>query len=89
MPGRRMVFRSRRIAQRPTPQRRDGFTLQRRIGLNSREVVAGEIGSGTAGYTAVVGEAGMAQRMESAAPQGRCDAQQIHYAFDRERRGTW
>jgi adenylate cyclase len=44
-------------------QRRDRIMLQRRIGLNSGEVVAGEIGSGTAGYTAVVGEAGTAQRM--------------------------
>ena len=41
-----------------------------RVGLNSGEVVAGEIGSGALGYTAVGEQVGMAQRMESAAPPG-------------------
>ncbi len=48
----------------------DGVTLQLRVGLNSGEVIAGEIGSGPAGYTAVGQEVGMAQRMESVAPPG-------------------
>jgi class 3 adenylate cyclase len=47
---------------------RDGVELQLRIGLNSGQVIAGEIGSGPFGYTAVGAQVGMAQRMESAAP---------------------
>ena len=49
---------------------RDGITLQLRIGLNSGQVIAGEIGSGALGYTAVGEQVGMAQRMESVAPSG-------------------
>jgi class 3 adenylate cyclase len=49
---------------------RDGVDLQLRAGLNSGQVVAGEIGSGALGYTAVGEQVGMAQRMESAAPAG-------------------
>jgi class 3 adenylate cyclase len=49
---------------------RDGVELQLRVGLNSGEVIAGEIGSGPFGYTAVGEQVGMAQRMESAAPVG-------------------
>ena len=49
---------------------RDGVTLQLRVGLNSGEVIAGEIGSGPFGYTAVGEQVGMAQRMESVAPPG-------------------
>jgi adenylate cyclase len=49
---------------------RDGITLQLRIGLNSGQVIAGEIGSGPFGYTAVAEQVGMAQRMESVAPPG-------------------
>jgi adenylate cyclase len=49
---------------------RDGVDLQVRVGLNSGEVIAGEIGSGALGYTAVGEQVGMAQRMESAAPPG-------------------
>ena len=45
-------------------------TLRLRIGLNSGQVIAGEIGSGPAGYTAIGEQVGMAQRMESAAPPG-------------------
>ena len=48
----------------------DGLDLQLRVGLNSGEVIAGEIGSGPYGYTAVGEQVGMAQRMESAAPPG-------------------
>jgi class 3 adenylate cyclase len=43
---------------------RDGGDLQVRVGLNSGEVIAGEIGSGAFGYTAVGEQVGMAQRME-------------------------
>ena len=49
---------------------RDGIELQLRVGLNSGEVIAGEIGSGALGYTAVGEQVGMAQRMESVAPPG-------------------
>jgi class 3 adenylate cyclase len=49
---------------------RDGVQLQLRLGLNSGEVIAGEIGSGPFGYTAVGEQVGMAQRMESMAPPG-------------------
>ena len=50
--------------------RLDGVQLQLRIGLNSGQVIAGEIGSGGAGYTAIGDQVGMAQRMESVAPPG-------------------
>jgi class 3 adenylate cyclase len=51
-------------------ERRDGMALQLRVGLNSGQVIAGEIGSGSLGYTAVGEQVGLAQRMESAAPPG-------------------
>src|SRR5271163_2036984 len=47
---------------------RDGVVLRLRVGLNSGQVIAGEIGSGALGYTAVGEQVGMAQRMESVAP---------------------
>src|SRR6185369_8436192 len=47
-----------------------GADLQVRVGLNSGQVIAGEIGSGSFGYTAVGEQVGMAQRMESVAPPG-------------------
>ena len=50
--------------------RRDGIDLRLRIGLNSGQVIAGEIGAGALGYTAIGEQVGMAQRMESAAPPG-------------------
>ena len=49
---------------------RDGIVLQLRVGLNSGQVIAGEIGSRDASYTAVGEQVGMAQRMESVAPPG-------------------
>ncbi|MDT5349353.1 MAG: hypothetical protein QOH91_2640 [Mycobacterium sp.] len=49
---------------------RDAVELQLRVGLNSGQVIAGEIGSGPFGYTAVGEQVGMAQRMESVAPPG-------------------
>jgi adenylate cyclase len=51
-------------------QDRDGVDLRLRVGLNSGQVIAGEIGSDALGYTAVGQQVGMAQRMESAAPPG-------------------
>ena len=51
-------------------KRRDGVDLQLRVGLNSGQVIAGEIGSGALGYTTVGEHVEMAQRMESAAPAG-------------------
>ena len=50
--------------------RRDGVDLRLRVGLNSGQVIAGEIGSGALGYTAIGEQVGMAQRMESVAPPG-------------------
>ncbi len=51
-------------------QDRDGVDLRLRVGLNSGQVIAGEIGSGSFGYTAIGEQVGMAQRMESVAPPG-------------------
>ncbi|MEV0671852.1 adenylate/guanylate cyclase domain-containing protein [Mycobacterium sp. NPDC050441] len=49
---------------------RDGVQLSLRVGLNSGQVIAGEIGSGSFGYTTIGEQVGMAQRMESAASPG-------------------
>jgi class 3 adenylate cyclase len=49
---------------------RDGIDLQLRVGLNSGQVIAGEIGSKSFGYTTIGEQVGIAQRMESAAPPG-------------------
>ena len=51
-------------------EHRDHVALQLRIGLNSGEVITGEIGSGPMSYTAVGEQVGMAQRMEAVAPPG-------------------
>ena len=51
-------------------ERDDGIALQIRVCLNSGRVIAGEIASGAAGYTAVGEQVGLAQRMESVAPAG-------------------
>jgi adenylate cyclase len=51
-------------------EQRYRVTLELRVGLNSGEVVAGDIGSGAMGYTVSGQQVGMAQRMESAAPPG-------------------
>jgi adenylate cyclase len=51
-------------------QNRDCVALQLRVGLNSGQVIAGEIGSGALGYTAVGEQVGLAQRMESVAAPG-------------------
>jgi adenylate cyclase len=44
--------------------------LQIRVGLNSGQVIAGEMSAGGFGYTAIGEQVGMAQRMESVAPHG-------------------
>jgi adenylate cyclase len=51
-------------------QDRDRVDIQLRVGLDSGQVIAGEIGSGAYGYTAIGEHVGMAQRMESVAPPG-------------------
>ncbi len=50
--------------------RRDGIGLRLRVGLNSGQVVAGDIGSAGLRYTAIGTQVGMAQRMESVAAPG-------------------
>ncbi len=49
---------------------RDGVGLRLRVGLNSGQVITGEIGTGPGRYTAIGSHVGMAQRMEAAAPPG-------------------
>jgi class 3 adenylate cyclase len=51
-------------------RRRDGLALRLRVGLNSGQVIAGEVGSASLGYTAIGEQVGLAQRMESVAPPG-------------------
>src|SRR6476660_4542089 len=58
---------------------RDGIDLWLRVGLNSGQVIAGEIGSGSFGYTAVGEQVGMALRpwarlswFKSRVPGSRC-----------------
>src|SRR5271170_6722713 len=51
-------------------ERHHGVDLRLRVGLNSGQVIAGEIGSGARGYTAIGEQVGLAQRMESVAPPG-------------------
>ena len=48
----------------------DDIELQLRIGLNSGQVIAGEIGTAAASYTAIGEQVGMAQRMEAVGPPG-------------------
>jgi adenylate cyclase len=48
--------------------RHDGVTLRLRVGINSGQVIAGEISPKS--YTAVGDQVGFAQRMESVAPPG-------------------
>ena len=56
-------------------QDRDGADLRSRVGLNSAQVIAGDVGSTSLGYTTIGKQVGMAQRMESVAPPGgRCSA---------------
>ncbi|HUL98525.1 MAG TPA: adenylate/guanylate cyclase domain-containing protein, partial [Mycobacterium sp.] len=50
--------------------RHDAIDLSLRIGLNSGQVIAGDIGSTSLGYTTIGEHVGMAQRMESVAAPG-------------------
>jgi class 3 adenylate cyclase len=50
--------------------RQDGLPIALRVGLNSGDVVFGQIGSSPESYTAFGTHVGMAQRMESIAPPG-------------------
>ena len=50
----------------------DGVDFALRVGLNSGQVIAGEVGSTSLGYTTIGEQVGMAQRMESVAPPGNC-----------------
>ena len=52
-----------------TVEASDGIALQLRVGLNSGQVIAGEIGSGPSGYTAIGEQVGMAQRLLAALRQ--------------------
>jgi class 3 adenylate cyclase/tetratricopeptide (TPR) repeat protein len=52
-------------------RRAQGLNFSVRIGVNSGEVVAGEIGGGDGAYTAVGHTVGLAQRMENLAEPGR------------------
>jgi adenylate cyclase len=52
-------------------RRRHGLNFSVRIGVNSGEVVAGAIGGGEDGYTAVGHTVGLAQRMEALAEPGK------------------
>ena len=70
--------------QRPRRRR-----LQLRVGLNSGRVIAGEIGSGPTGYTAVGEQVGLAQRMESVAPPGGVMLERVHRAAGRTRHRSW
>ena len=49
---------------------RDNVELTLRIGLNSGQVIAGEVGSTPLGYTTIEEQVGMAQRMQSVAKPG-------------------
>ncbi|HKH50631.1 MAG TPA: AAA family ATPase, partial [Mycobacterium sp.] len=51
-------------------QNRDGVDLRVRVGLNSGQVITGDIDSGALGYRATGQPVALAQRIESAAPPG-------------------
>jgi adenylate cyclase len=51
-------------------RQKDSIDLQLRVGLNSGEVIAGEVGSRANNYTTIGDQVGMAQRMESVASAG-------------------
>ena len=52
-------------------RRTDGLNFSARIGINSGEVIAGAIGEGEGGYTAIGHTVGLAQRMEALAEPGK------------------
>ena len=51
-------------------ERTDRVAFSQRVGLNSGQVIAGEVASRALGYTAMGEHVGLAQRRESAAPPG-------------------
>lgn len=51
-------------------EKHDGLQFQLRVGLNSGQVITGDITSSPTSYTAVGEQVGLAQRMESVAPPG-------------------
>jgi adenylate cyclase len=53
-----------------SPPRCADIQLELRVGLNSGQVITGEMGSSPGSYTAIGAHVGMAQRMESVAPPG-------------------
>ena len=65
-----MTFRTKLGSIADELRGRDGIELQLRVGLNSGEVIAGEMGSSPGSYTAIGAHVGLAQRMESVAPPG-------------------
>jgi adenylate cyclase len=66
---------ARRLAEEV--HRRDGIAMQLRVGLNSGQVTAGEMGSGVLGYTLIGEQVGLAHRMDGR-PTGCGDAQRVH-----------
>ena len=72
-------------------RQQDGMDLRVRIGLNSGEVIAGDFGSVTAGYTVTGHTVGMAQRMEAAAGPGEvlCSASTARLVEHSARFGPW
>jgi adenylate cyclase len=72
-------------------RKRDGMDLRIRVGLNSGEVIAGDFGSATAGYTVTGHTVGMAQRMEAAAGPGAvlCSASTASLVEYSARLGPW
>ena len=69
-------------------QRRDGVVLQLRVGLNSGRVIAGEIGSGPTGYTAVGEQVGVSATDGIGRPTRRGDAQRVYGTAGRTRHGA-
>ena len=59
---------------------RDGVELRLRVGLNSGEVIAGEIGSGPFGYTAMGEQVGHGAADGVGGPAGWGDAQRVDSA---------
>ncbi|SBS75149.1 Membrane-anchored adenylyl cyclase [uncultured Mycobacterium sp.] len=51
-------------------EKQDGVQFKLRVGLNSGQVITGDITSSPTSYTAVGEQVGLAQRMESVAPPG-------------------
>lgn len=72
-------------------RQQDCMDLRVRIGLNSGEVIAGDFGSATAGYTVTGHTVGMAQRMEAAARPGEvlCSASTARLVDHAARFGPW